>query len=121
MGDRGNICLKGKSVGEVWLYTHWGGTILGDVLCRALARRQRWDDGPYLARIIYSEMLREGVDVRKRIDGDTGLGISSVPGDGLDHVFTLDVDTQTITHPYWAGRVSFEEYISGPKPERKSS
>jgi hypothetical protein len=40
---------------------------------RSAPRRgqDRWDDEPYLARIIFSELIRDD------IDGDTGYGISA--------------------------------------------
>ena len=58
MGDRGNIIVKdGNS--EVYLYTHWTGSDLPDVLRSALKRgKSRWNDGPYLARIIFCEIVK---------------------------------------------------------------
>jgi hypothetical protein len=77
MGDRGNIVVRDQWLrdggpGEaVFLYSHWGGMELPEVLRRALDKRWRWDDGSYLARIIFEEM----------IDGDrggeTGYGIGT--------------------------------------------
>lgn len=76
MGDRRNVIVKDRSGGVgVALYTHWGGTELPAVLRKALARKQRWTDGAYLARIIFSEMIRGD------LDGETGYGISA--GDDL--------------------------------------
>src|SRR5205809_5145857 len=106
MGDRANVQLiDGKS--EVFLYTHWGGTRLPQVVQIALARRQRWDDGQYLARIIFSEM----VDGDK---GETGYGISSVVGDGDDRIITVNVDRQTVSFNTFT--YTFEKFVSLPAP-----
>lgn len=89
MGDRANVkIVDGEST--VYLYTHWTGTELPVTLQKALFRGQeRWQDGSYLTRIIFSEMT-EGHE-----DGLTGFGISSVLGDGDDRIITINVDDQT--------------------------
>ena len=76
MGDRGNICIlddyKPLEHDPVFLYTHWGGSVLKQTLAAALARCERGEDGPYLARIIFCQMV--GPDAW---DGETGFGIST--------------------------------------------
>lgn len=109
MGDRRNVIVKDRSGGVgVALYTHWGGTELPEVLRKALARRQRWSDGAYLARIIFSEMVRED------IDGETGYGISA--GDDIcegDDERDIVVDVRSGTVKVGAAKaVSFAEFIS---------
>ena len=52
MGDRGTVEIHG-----VYLYTHWGASDLIDVVREALAKKWRWDDESYLARIIFDTML----------------------------------------------------------------
>lgn len=89
MGDRGNIIVKDAD-SKVYLYTHWSGSDLPHVLKRALDRRQRWDDGPYLTRIIFCEMIKGNEQ------DETGFGISSVHGDGNKNL-TVDVEAQTVT------------------------
>ena len=61
MGDRAQVAvLDTYNNGIVYLYTHWGGSMLGETLAKALDRgRERWDDEPYLTRIIFSEMIRD--------------------------------------------------------------
>lgn len=76
MGDRGNIVLDYGDSRRIYLYTHWNRHDIKDVLRTSLARaRDRWDDPPYLARIIFDDL----------IDGDrdtTGFGLDVELGDG---------------------------------------
>lgn len=89
MGDRANVLIKDHG-SSVYLYTHWSGTELPQTVAKALARNERWDDGQYLARIIFCEM------VKGQESEPTGYGISSVCGDGDDRIVTVDVDTQYV-------------------------
>ena len=90
MGDRANIVVK-NSGEQVCLYSHWGGSELPDTLRAAMVRgKKRWDDAPYLARIIFCEMVK-GDEMET-----TGFGISQSIGDGDDKVITIDVDDQTV-------------------------
>jgi len=76
MGDRANINFVERDGGELYFYTHWHGTELPKILARALDRgRDRWTDESYLARIIFSEMIKE------EIEDTTGFGISTYRGD----------------------------------------
>lgn len=90
MGDRANIkIIDGEST--VFLYTHNEGTGLPLTLQDALTRgEERLDDGPYLARIIFSQMIENSLYEL------SGFGISSIIGDGEDRVITIDVDNQTV-------------------------
>lgn len=101
MGDRGNIIVKdGDST--VYLYTHWSGTDLPDIVKRGLAMKWRWDDGPYLARILFDQMT-EG-----RHGEEVGFGISSTYGDGGTDI-TVDVDKQTVSRKGTV--IAFADYI----------
>ena len=98
MGDRGNI-----KVGKVYLYTHWSGSYIKEILKKALSREQRWNDESYLTRIIFCEML-EG-----DIDGETGFGISTEIVDNEYPILEVDVENQEVK---CNGNVwSFEEFI----------
>ena len=90
MGDRANVVIKGYGDSRVYLYTHWGGYNLPAVVHRALSRKQRWDDAPYLARIIFCEM------VKNDIDGETGYGISSHIEDNEYDLIVIDTEAGTI-------------------------
>lgn len=92
MGDRAQVKVTDGSE-AVYLYTHWNGSQLLDVLRTALARGEgRWDDAPYLTRIIFNEMTKDD------ITGTTGYGIWSAELDG----WTVVVDVQ-------AGMIVFED------------
>ena len=87
MGDRGQIHIKDSGV---WLYTHWGATELPDILRRALARKQRWSDDEYLARIIFSEMIRD------EINEETGYGIGKGQHTDVNRVLEVDCQNQQV-------------------------
>jgi hypothetical protein len=70
MGERGNICVRQRD-GEVWFYTHWYGNQTFKAVCNALAKRERWDDESYLARIIFDSLLA----LSPQRDETTGFGI----------------------------------------------
>lgn len=66
MGDRGQVKING-----VYLYTHFGASELIKDVQIALAKRWRWNDLEYLARIIFDEM--KGDDFIT----ETGYGIGT--------------------------------------------
>lgn len=97
MGDRANIAIKQNSrrgePSRIYFYTHWSGHELPIILQDALSRGQgRWNDEPYLARIIFSEMIKGEV-----LD-ETGYGISTyiIDGDGYP-LLVVDAETQTVS------------------------
>lgn len=104
MGDRANIQVKNDNDQSVYLYTHWDGSELPETLQVALAKRWRWDDEAYLARIIFCEMVKEGV-----LD-ETGFGIASYVGDGEDRVLVVDTQARTVSRG--EAQWTFEEYIA---------
>lgn len=80
MGDRAQIHLVDNGV---WLYTHSKGYKITETAANGLDRgRSRWDDPEYLARILFSEMIKDD------IEGTTGYGIGT----------TRYVDAHTIIH-----------------------
>jgi len=84
MGDRGNIEVDGVN-----LYGHWSGSELPRILQEALAKRWRWMDVGYLARIVFCRMVRGSEEV------ETGFGISPA-GELPDNEYpVLRVDTAT--------------------------
>jgi hypothetical protein len=94
MGDRANIIVKDAG-STVYLYSHWCGSSLPSIVHAALKRApNRWDDGPYLARVLFCELLKQSGG----LDGETGAGISSMLGDGGDAPdITVSVDDQTVS------------------------
>ena len=92
MGDRGNIEIQQSSGADsVYLYTHWGGSEVDQVLAGALEKgRSRWSDPSYLTRIIFNELQGDNRDL-------TGFGIA---------VRTPDDNEHPIPRVYWDGRTS---------------
>ena len=108
MGDRANVRVDGA--GSVYLYTHWSGSELPETLQRALmAGTGRWNDPPYLARIIFCEMVA-GAE-----RSETGFGISGNVGDGDNRVLIVDCKAGTVTFPN-EDTLTFEEYINIDDP-----
>lgn len=106
MGDRANIVIKTNGE-QVCLYSHWRGSDLPNTLRVAMVRgKDRWNDAPYLARIIFCEM------VKGNERETTGFGISQSIGDGCDRVLTLDVDTQTVKINTQLP-IGFGEFVAG--------
>lgn len=93
MGDRGNIVVrqeKDTNKGDVWFYGHWAGHRLEETVREALAKRWRWNDYSYLARIIF-DCFTEGDQ-----GGETGFGISTSIGDNEHPIFVVDCPNQRV-------------------------
>ena len=104
MGDRGNIIVDG-----VYLYSHWTGSQLPSILQEALKKQWRWDDGSYLTRIIFCEMVKDD------IDGETGYGISNSPTEGLEII----VNSEKNNVEYGDKVFSFKEFIALSDPNEE--
>lgn len=103
MGDRGNIIVSDRD-GTIYLYTQWAGSELPQIVASGLDRgRTRWDDQPYLTRILFCELVP--ADSWRE---ETGYGISVVFGDGGTEV-KVNIDTQQVSDD--EGTYSFEEYV----------
>ena len=112
MGDRGQVHIVDTGV---WLYTHWGATELPDTVRSALAKKWRWDDPEYLARIIFCKMMKgeEGEE--------TGFGIGTDQHGDVDRVVRIDCEHSEVAivenaeYPSvekittWSG--TFEEFV----------
>lgn len=94
MGDRANICLKqnnSKDGGQIYMYTHWGGHELAEVLQQALIRgASRWDDEQYLGRILFSELIKDNPEEL------TGIGLSTYLCDNEHPIIHVDSETQEV-------------------------
>lgn len=101
MGARAQVLIEDTGV---YLYTHWDSYELPDTVKRALARRDRWDDPEYLARIIFSEMTKDDHD------GTTGCGIGTSEHFDLDYrPIVVSCNEGTVTVNGQTAR--FEEFI----------
>lgn len=105
MGDRSNIAVKQYDGSTVYLYGHWMGEDSIKIAKTVLGREQRWSDHAYLARMIFSEM------VKGDLDSDTGYGISTTMCDNEYPIIVLDPSTQTawLEEYEWDNGGSFKE------------
>jgi hypothetical protein len=107
VGDRGSIRIHEGDGPSVYLYTHWTGSELPHIVRRALASpagRNRWNDAPYLTRIIFDELTRG------EQGGEMGYGIWSTPLETT--VVDVNVKTQKVTLSGTGARLSFREYVN---------
>ena len=110
MGDRGQVHIVDE---DVWLYTHWGASELVDDVKAALAKKWRWSDPEYLARIIFCQMLHGD------LDGETGYGIGREKHGDVWRVVEINCEKQTVTvkdnedyeDKKVSGPVSFEAFV----------
>lgn len=100
MGDRANVFVVDSwapltddgELSGVYLYTHWSGYDLPDVLAKALDSKEgrgRWSDGSYLTRIIFDTMT--GLE-----GGETGFGISASITDNSYDILVVNPQTETV-------------------------
>lgn len=113
MGDRGNIVFKQKDGQKIFFYTHWQGSDIEDILRNAMIRgKERWDDEPYLARIIFSELIKNDVE------GLTGYGLSTQICDNEHDLLVVDMKKKHVrvrtegrkTKKIWK---TFEDFVKG--------
>jgi hypothetical protein len=72
MGDRNNIKVTYSNGGSVYLYSHWGGSGLREIVQNALDTSGRVNDESYFTRVLFCAMVAESDDLR----GETGYGIA---------------------------------------------
>ncbi len=104
MGNRGEIYVHEGDKPGVYLCTHYEGSNLPHIVQRALISREgrgRWDDAPYLTRIIFEQLIR-GYERQ-----EAGFGISAQRSEGP--VVDVDVAAQEVTLDDGVGR-SFAEF-----------
>ncbi len=112
MGDRGNIVVVDEfDIPAVYLYSHWGGYELGDTLATVLSRGQRWDDGSYLARMIFCEMVK-GSET-----GETGFGISTAPPDNEHAYLVVDIKGQRVLIGDASNASTLRERVAADEPD----
>lgn len=127
MGDRANVFVMEEAPSKgVYLYTHWDGDSLPSIVQAALQRaKDRWNDSPYLARVIFCEM------VQKDVIGTTGYGISARIGDNSHPVIVIDMGTGSVgfarepqdvhdPQPYPEQLLTFENFVNANAAELKA-
>lgn len=90
MGDRANAVVLADWPDDlnpneaVFLYSHWAGHELPELVRQALiAGEERWNDEPYLARIVFDTITEH------QHGGTTGYGISTRIGDNSYNLIVL--------------------------------
>ena len=116
MGARSNIVIQESNGNRIYLYGHWMGEDSINVVAEVLSQRERWNDEPYLARMLFEKMIQGNVD------SSTGFGISTYMCDNEYPIIVLEPSTQTaVIEEYKFGantftpitpRVSFEELLN---------
>ena len=103
MGMRQNIGMKYKEGGKIYIHSYHdgnvGNSLLKQKLRTALARKRRWNDESYLARIIVSEIIKDD------INSDLGYGIMPYPLGEDFPTIEVDFEKQTVDG------ISFEKFI----------
>ena len=105
MGDRGNIEIKQPGADDsLFLYTHWRGSSVCEILADALAKGGRWSDPSYLTRIIFQEMIGDddtttgfGISVGNIEDNEHTVPLVSWTGSGTGGGPTITLDDVTYT------------------------
>lgn len=116
MGDRSNIVVVQPDESRIWLYGHWMGDDNYRVAGQVLSRKERWDDAPYLARMLFARMTAGDEE------GSTGYGISTTMCDNEYFIVVIDPQKQTVhLEQYeWVAsdlteitpHISFEEFVN---------
>jgi len=101
MSTRAQICVEDDH-SKVYLYQHWDGDEIGESLQNALKKKWRWNDTPYLTRIIFDAMTETSHGE------ETGYGIASTPFGRVAYQLIVDTDNQTVTNKN--KRLTFREF-----------
>lgn len=113
--DPGQVEIKAIT-GTIYLYTHYHGKEIFADVHRALSKQRRWDDPPFLTRMIFGEMVPS-----MHLTEENGLGIGLVPTSNVPHQITLDCMKgfihlyQKDPLPFWGG--TFLRFITEFKTE----
>lgn len=89
MGDRNSIKITYSTGDSVYLYGHWIGNEIHDIVKQAVEDSHRVTDESYFARILFSRMIQND------IHGNAGFGIAP---------YVVDHDTgNTMVHIDYRG------------------
>lgn len=106
MGTRAQVKIEDTGV---YLYQHWDGDNLKNIVKTAMKKKWRWNDEEYLTRIIFSEMIKD------HLIEETGYGIGTDEHCDLDYLIIINCEKQTIKIlEIWNNeekKYSFDEFI----------
>lgn len=88
MSTRAQVYIKDINV---YFYQHYDGYNLFDTVKKVIARKLRWNDAEYLARMIFSEMIKND------IDGETGYGIGTKQHKDIEYLVTVNCKKREVT------------------------
>lgn len=94
MGDRANIVMRFENNGkksDIFFYGHWAGRDAPAAAQRALARKERWTDDQYLARLVWDSFCPESQHGK-----ELGFGISPFIGDNSHDLTIVDIEAQRV-------------------------
>lgn len=99
MGDRVNVVIRTEEDAKaaVVLYSHWDGCDVIGKVQKAIARRLRWNDPPYLARMIACEVWRG------QESSETGYGLSVKSCDNSHAAVYVDIPAKRVAIRAWRG------------------
>jgi len=84
---RGNICVRDRFGGSIYLYTHKRGFDTFEILRNAIVRGvERIQDEQYFTRVIFSEMIKD-----TNLNDVNDYGISTFVGENDIPIFVVDI------------------------------
>ena len=106
MGMRQNKRLDYSEGTPIYIYSHWDGdedvnlSPLAQRVRTALARKERWGDESYLARIVMAEVIRGA------LDEESGYRLAPYETDPEYPTIIVDLKAQTVNG------ISFDKFVS---------
>jgi|SRR5215471_301115 len=123
MGDRANVAIEQwrPDGARIYIYTHWDGYDLPDMLADALntkSARARWKDDSYLTRILIDQITKSGRDE------ETGYGVSTYITDNSYNVLVVNPTSGTVhvendQNVKIGEHVNFQTYIDMSPHQRR--
>lgn len=107
MGDRNTVVFETREGQRLFFYTHWCGTEVPFRVQRALQdAKDRWEDPPYLARVVFCSMVGEDKDI-------SGFGIDTEFIDNEHCVLVVRPEKLIVElHGIDANRVDFDHPLA---------
>ena len=103
MGDRNNIKITYSNGQSVYLYSHWGGSELREIVSSAFETSGRVNDESYFARVLFSRMIEDD------IHGETGYGIAPYVVDQDVSNSMIHIDYRGVSElSQWRPQVDYE-------------